>query len=48
MLFVLNQFVAVSHSFCKSFQSTVKSLLLTYIVLLYAKFVIFNEKEQVF
>ena len=38
MLFVLNQFIAVSHSFCKISKSSVKSLLPTYIVLSSTKF----------
>ena len=38
MLFVLHQFTAVSHSFCKICKSSVKSLLPTYIVLSSAKF----------
>ena len=37
MLFVLNQFIAVSHSFCTISKSSVKSLLPTYTVLSYAK-----------
>ena len=38
MLFVLNQFIAVSHSFRKISKSSVQSLLPTYIVLSSAKF----------
>ena len=38
MLFVLNQFIAVSHSFRKISKSSVKSLLPTYIALSSAKF----------
>ena len=38
MLFVLNQFIAVSHSFRKISKSSVKSLLPKYIVLSSAKF----------
>ena len=38
MLFGLNQFIAVSHSFCKSSKSSVKSLHPTYIVLSSSKF----------
>ena len=38
MLFVLNQFIAVSHSFRKISKSSVKPLLPTYIVLSSAKF----------
>ena len=38
MLFVLNQFIAVSHSFRKICKSSLKSLLPAYIVLSSAKF----------
>ena len=38
MLFVLNQSVGVSHYFCEMSQSSVKSLLPTYIMLSSAKF----------
>ena len=37
-LFVLNQFIAVSYSFCRFFESYVKSLLPTYVVLSSVKF----------
>ena len=40
MLFVLNQFIVVSHSFRKISKSSVKSLLPTYILLSSAKFAI--------
>ena len=38
MLFVLNQYIAVSRSFCKVSKRSVKSFLATYIVLSSAKF----------
>ena len=38
MLFVLNQFTAVSHPFCKISKSSVKSFPHTYIVLSSAEF----------